>query len=264
VAFDEGVAYAFRDISDERALEQIRQDLVATVSHELRTPLAAIYGSALTLNRTDLEMPDELKTRLLDVIVDESTRLTTIVNDLLLASQLDAGRLDVRIESCDPQALTESVAAAARTHLPEGVRIMVQPAVEEVPPVAADEAQLRQVLDNLLDNAIKYSPGGGEVRLGLERADAAVRFSVADGGLGIPAAERDRIFEKFYRLDPDMTGGIGGTGLGLYIARELVRRVGGRVWVEGNEGPGSVFYVEIPSTGAPDMTHMGQKAASGA
>jgi K+-sensing histidine kinase KdpD len=96
--------YAFRDISDERGLEQIRQDLVATVSHELRTPLAAIYGSALTLNRTDLEMPDELKTRLLDVIVDESTRLTTIVNDLLLASQLDAGRLDVRIESCDPQA----------------------------------------------------------------------------------------------------------------------------------------------------------------
>src|SRR5262249_11833943 len=193
-----------------------------------------------------------------NVIVDESTRLTTIVNDLLLASQLDAGRLDVRIESCDPKALTESVAAAARTHLPEGVRIVVEPADEEVPPVAADGAQLRQVLDNL----IKSPPAGGEVRLGLERADAAVRFSVADGGLGIPAAERDRIFEKFYRLDPDMTGGIGGTGLGLYIARELVRRVGGRVWVEGNEGPGSVFYVEIPAAGDPDMTHMGQKAAS--
>jgi PAS domain S-box-containing protein len=262
VAFDEGVVYAFRDISDERGLEQIRQDLVATVSHELRTPLAAIYGSAVTLNRTDLEMPDELKTRLLDVILDESTRLTTIVNDLLLASQLDSGRLDVHIESCDAQALAESVAAAARTHLPEGVRVEVEHPGEAVPPVAADEAQLRQVLDNLLDNAIKYSPAGGEIRLGLERADAAVRFSVTDGGLGIPPTERDRIFEKFYRLDPDMTGGIGGTGLGLYIARELVRRVGGRVWVEGNEGPGSVFYVELPAAGDPEVTHMGQKAAS--
>jgi PAS domain S-box-containing protein len=261
VAFDEGVVYAFQDISDERALEQIRQDLLATVSHELRTPLAAIYGSAMTLNRDDLELPDDLETKLLNVIVEESTRLTAIVNDLLLASQLDAGRLDVRIESCDALALAESVAAAARTHLPENVRVEIEPAAESVPPVAADEAQLRQVLDNLLDNAIKYSPAGGDIRLGLETADSAVRFSVADPGLGIPASERDRVFEKFYRLDPDMTGGIGGTGLGLYIARELVRRVGGKIWVEGNNG-GSVFYVEIPAAGKPELTRTGQKAAS--
>jgi PAS domain S-box-containing protein len=261
VAFDEGVVYAFQDISDERALEQIRQDLLATVSHELRTPLAAIYGSAMTLNRDDLELPNDLETKLLNVIVEESTRLTAIVNDLLLASQLDAGRLDVRIESCDALALAESVAAAARTHLPENVRVEIEPAGESVPPVAADEAQLRQVLDNLLDNAIKYSPAGGDIRLGLETADSAVRFSVADPGLGIPASERDRVFEKFYRLDPDMTGGIGGTGLGLYIARELVRRVGGKIWVEGNNG-GSVFYVEIPAAGKPELTRTGQKAAS--
>jgi PAS domain S-box-containing protein len=261
VAFDEGVVYAFQDISDERALEQIRQDLLATVSHELRTPLAAIYGSAMTLNRDDLELPNDLETKLLNVIVEESTRLTAIVNDLLLASQLDAGRLDVRIESCDALALAESVAAAARTHLPENVRVEIEPAGESVPPVAADEAQLRQVLDNLLDNAIKYSPAGGDIRLGLETADSAVRFSVADPGLGIPASERDRVFEKFYRLDPDMTGGIGGTGLGLYIARELVRRVGGKIWVEGNNG-GSVFYVEIPAAGEAELTRTGQKAAS--
>jgi PAS domain S-box-containing protein len=262
VEFDDGVVYAFQDISEERALEQIRQDLLATVSHELRTPLAAIYGSAMTLNRDDLQMPDDLQTKLLNVIVDESTRLTTIVNDLLLASQLDAGRLDVHIQSCDGQALAESVAAAARTHLPEGVRVAVDPAADGVPAVAADEAQLRQVLGNLLDNAIKYSPAGGEIRLGLEATDATVRFSVADPGLGIPASERDRIFEKFYRLDPDMTGGIGGTGLGLYIACELVRRVGGRIWVEANGDQGSVFFVEIPAAGDSEVTHMGQKAAS--
>ncbi len=263
VAFDDGVVYAFQDISDERVLEQMRQDLLATVSHELRTPLAAIYGSAMTLNRDDLEWDEELKVRLLNVIVDESSRLTAIVNDLLLASQLDAGRLDVRIESCDARGLAESVAAAARTHLPEGVRVELGPLADHVPPVAADEAQLRQVLDNLLDNAIKYSPSGGDVRLGVDEADGAVRFSVADPGLGVPASERTRIFEKFYRLDPDMTGGIGGTGLGLYIARELVRRVGGRIWVEPNADQGSVFYVEIPAAGGPHLTHMGQKAALG-
>jgi PAS domain S-box-containing protein len=263
VPFDDGIVYAFQDISEERALEQIRQDLVATVSHELRTPLAAIYGSAMTLNRDDLELQGEIKTRLLTVIVEESTRLTTIVNDLLIASQLDAGRMDVRIESCDPRELTSSVADAARTHLPEGVRLVVAPVAAEVPPVAADEAQLRQVLDNLLDNAIKYSPDGGDVRLGVEAVGGAVRFSVADTGLGIPPAERERVFEKFYRLDPDMTGGIGGTGLGLYIARELVRRVGGRVWVEPNEGGGSVFSVEVPAAAAEDLTKKGQMAASG-
>jgi signal transduction histidine kinase len=117
------------------------------------------------------------------------------------------------------------------------------------------------VLDNLLDNAIKYSPSGGDVRLGVEGADGTVRFSVADDGLGIPASERGRIFEKFYRLDPDMTGGIGGTGLGLYIARELVRRVGGRIWVEPNAGQGSIFHVEIPAA-APARTEPRQKAGA--
>jgi PAS domain S-box-containing protein len=263
VGFDDGIVYAFQDISDERALEQMRQDLVAAVSHELRTPLAAIYGSAMTLNRDDLELQEELRARLLTVIVEESTRLTTIVNDLLIVSQLDAGRMDVRIESCDPGQLTSSVADAARTHLPEGVRIRVDPVAAGVPPVAADEAQLRQVLDNLLDNAVKYSPAGGDVRLGVEAVAGAVRFSVADAGLGIPPAEQERIFEKFYRLDPDMTGGIGGTGLGLYIARELVRRVGGRIWVEPNEGGGSIFRLEIPAVAEGDLTQTGQMAASG-
>jgi PAS domain S-box-containing protein len=261
VAFDEGTVYAFQDISDERALEQIRQDLLATASHELRTPLAAIYGSAMTLNRDDIALGDDLQARLLNVIVDESTRLTTIVNDLLLASQLDAGRLDVHIESCDAIALTESVIAAAQTHVPDGVRLELEPVGEDVPPVAADESQLRQVLDNLVDNAIKYSPAGADVHLGVGAAGGAVRFSVADAGLGIPAAEQDRIFEKFYRLDPDMTGGIGGTGLGLFIARELVRRVGGRIWVEPNGPQGSVFYVEIPAAAPLEVTQTGEKAA---
>jgi PAS domain S-box-containing protein len=251
VGFDEGTVYAFRDLTEERGLEEIRQDLVATVSHELRTPLAAIYGSALTLAREDLQLEADLSARLLGVIVDESERLAAIVNDLLLASQLDAGKLEVRIEHCDARSLTEHVVDAARTHLPEDVTLELDRAEADLPAVAADEGQLRQVLRNLIDNAIKYSPDGGDVRIRLEPADQCVRFVVADRGLGIPAGEQARIFEKFYRLDPHMSRGIGGTGLGLYISRELVRRVNGRIWVEPNDGQGSVFYVEIPTASEP-------------
>ena len=261
VTFDEGTVYAFRDFTEERALEEIRQDLVATVSHELRTPLAAIYGSALTLNRGDLKIGQDVHATLLKVIVEESTRLGQIVDDLLLASQLDAGRLDVRIESCDAGALVDGVVNAARTHLPEGVTLLVEPIAPDLPQVAADEPQLRQVLDNLIENAVKYSPGGGEIRIALQAAGDVVRFAVADGGLGIPPAERGRIFEKFYRLDPDMSHGIGGTGLGLYIARELVRRVKGRIWVEPNDERGSVFNVEVPAASPDEKARKPQENA---
>jgi PAS domain S-box-containing protein len=265
VGFDEGTVYAFRDLTAERVLERIRQDLVSTVSHELRTPLAAIYGSAVTLARDDLELEQVLSAKLLQVIVEESSRLADIVNDLLLASQLDAGKLEVRIGECDAGALTKSVVDAARTHLPKGVTVELERPARDLPTVAADEGQLRQVLGNLIDNAVKYSPDGGGVRIRLESAEEYVRWIVSDEGLGIPSAERGRIFEKFYRLDPDMTRGIGGTGLGLYISRELVRRINGRIWVEPNDGRGSVFYVEIPvSPGSSAEPQMGRKARASA
>jgi PAS domain S-box-containing protein len=247
VDFEDGIVYAFRDLTEERALERMRQDLVATVSHELRTPLAAIYGSAITLRRPDVDFEPSLQERLLGVIAEESSRLADIVNDLLLASQLDAGKLDIRIDRCDALRIVEDVVAAARTHIPEGVTIVVEEPSAELPAAAADEGQLRQIVSNLVDNAVKYSPDGGEIRVRFEAADRNVRVGVADRGLGIPPAERSRIFEKFYRLDPDMTRGIGGTGLGLYICRELVRRVGGRIWVEPNGRQGSIFFVEIPA-----------------
>jgi signal transduction histidine kinase len=202
-----------------------------------------------------------MRRKLLEIIVEESSRLADIVNDLLLASQLDAGRLELHVEPCDAQALAASVLDAARTHLPEGTRISLDPGRQDVPRVVADEGQLRQVLSNLVDNAVKYSPGGGDVQVRLERAGKYVRFTVADEGLGIPPAEQSRIFEKFYRVDPDMTGGIGGTGLGLYISRELVRRVHGRIWVEPADGRGSVFHVEIPAATEPSLDQKRRKRA---
>jgi PAS domain S-box-containing protein len=264
VGFDDGTVYAFRDLTSSRLVEAMKSDFVATVSHELRTPLAAIYGAAMTVNRTDLELEPTTKARLLEVIVEESDRLARIVNDLLLASQLEAGRLSTSADSCDPVAVAERVLDAARIAAPASVELTL--AGTDVPLVGADPGQLQQVLTNLVDNAIKYSPDGGAVSLTLEPEGGSVRILVRDQGLGVPRAEQRRVFEKFYRLDPNMTKGVGGTGLGLYICRELVRHAGGRIWVEPNEPRGSTFVVELPSIHEPaaapiERTTKGPRAA---
>ena len=111
---------------------------------------------------------------------------------------------------------------------------------------------LRQVLANLVENAVKYSPAGGRVLVSLGRHEGRVLFAVRDEGLGIPLREQERIFEKFFRLDPNLTRGVGGTGLGLYICRELVRRMGGRIWVASREGEGSTFFFELPAVAAEE------------
>ncbi len=144
-------------------------------------------------------------------------------------------------------ALLEDVVESARMRLPEQLTLQ-HPAPNGAVSVECDEEKVRQVLVNLVDNAIKYSPDGGEIEVALTQRDGVVRFAVCDRGLGIPAAHRDRVFDKFIRLDPNLRRGIGGTGLGLYICRELVRRMGGRIWVDGRAGGGSVFYLELPAS----------------
>jgi signal transduction histidine kinase len=132
-----------------------------------------------------------------------------------------------------------------RAHAPVSIDVEVE-AVDGLPAVAADPDKLRQVLTNLVDNAVKYSPDGGSVRVCLTQSGNCIRFRIEDQGLGIPPAEHGRIFEKFFRLDPNLTRGVGGTGLGLYISRELVHRMHGRIWVASDGRRGSTFTVELP------------------
>ena len=240
-----GTVYAFRDLTQEHAIEQLRSEFVSTVSHELRTPLAAIYGAALTLQRDDVRLEESQRSGLLGVISSEADRLARIVNDILWASRLDSGQMGMAIESCDAEALATQVVDAIRTHAPEGVRLAVD-SEPGLAPVAADPDKLRQVLTNLVDNAIKYSPEGGHVYVLVTRLGNRIRFRVQDEGLGIPPAEQSRIFEKFFRLDPNLTRGVGGTGLGLYICRELVQRMHGRIGVSSDGRSGSTFWVELP------------------
>ncbi len=243
--FTHGTVYAFRDLTEERAVDQLKSDFVSTVSHELRTPLAAIYGAAMTLRRDDVSLGQEQEAGMLGVIAGESERLARIVNDILLASRLDSGAATVEIVSADAVELARSVIAAAGMHVPSGVDLVLT-VPEPAPLVAADPDGLRQVLVNLVENAVKYSPDGGRVELELAVADGKLGFAVHDRGLGIPLSEQERIFEKFFRLDPNLARGVGGTGLGLYISREIVRRMGGRLRVESEPGRGSVFSFELP------------------
>jgi PAS domain S-box-containing protein len=246
VEFFGGTVYAFRDVTAAHRLDELKAEFVATASHELRTPLAAVYGAAQTLRRHDFALDESGRERFVALIIEESDRLSRIVNEILLANQLDAGRLDLFIEPFDPVDLLERVVESARTRAPAGVSIAVH-VPDSVSAVGADRDKVRQVLVNLVENAMKYSPDGGKIEIGITPLAASVQFFVRDEGLGIPSDEQARIFEKFYRLDPGMTRGVGGTGLGLYICRELVERMGGRISVESAAGAGSTFSFDLPS-----------------
>ena len=247
VRFADGVVYAFRNVTEQRALDELKGEFVATVSHELRTPLAAIYGSAQTLRREDLNLASEMRTRLLDVITSESERLTRIAGDILLANTLASGRLRLDRKQVDLGALARDVVDEMRACFAERPDISIElSGTDSVGAVVADEDRLRQILINLVDNAVKYSPDGGRVQLELEPRANGIRFAVRDQGIGISPAEQQQIFGKFYRADPTLSRGVRGTGLGLYICRELARRMQGHVWVDSREGEGSTFYVDLP------------------
>jgi len=246
VAFDEGVVYALRDVTDEHVFERARSDFVATASHELRTPLAAVYGAARTLLRSDIEIPAEQRNRFLDIIVSETERLTTIVSQILLAGQIEEGRVDVSTAATDLRPLVESVLDSTRLRAPDQIELRLEQNGDRAVALV-DEDKLRQVLVNLLDNAIKYSPDGGDVAVELAGGAGRVRLTVRDGGLGVPPGEQERIFEKFYRLDPALTRGVGGSGLGLFISRELVSRMGGSLTVRSQPGEGAAFVVDLPA-----------------
>jgi signal transduction histidine kinase len=240
-----GDVYAFRDLTAERRLDEEKSDFIATVSHELRTPMAAVYGAAQTLLREDIEVPADVRRSLAEMIASQASRLTNIVNELLLARRLDRGEIELEHEAVDVAELSRTTIEAMRAQLPEDVAVEVDVA-EGVDRAAGDAGRIQQVLVNLVDNAVKY--GGSDVRVRVEQGREAIRILVTDSGPGIEPAEQQRIFEKFYRVDPQLRRAPGGTGLGLYISRELVDRMGGTLTVSSRPAAGATFVMELPRT----------------
>jgi signal transduction histidine kinase len=239
----EGIVYAFRDVTSERVLEEQKSDFIATISHELRTPMASVYGAAATLRLRSDELTEHQRRELLEMIETQAARLSQITEDVLLATQLDRGDLELEQEPVDVGELARATVDAMRSHLPEATEVDVEVA-PDAGLASGSSDRIQQVLVNLLDNAVKY--GAGPVSVRVEPVDGAVRIAVADSGPGIPPTEQGRIFEKFYRSGPTLTRTPGGTGLGLYISRELVDRMGGRLRVESEPGAGTTFVVELP------------------
>jgi signal transduction histidine kinase len=229
-------------LSRLREFDRLKDEFIAIVSHELRTPLTSVYGAAVTLGQHELDT--QRQRALLEIISTEAARLSRLLDDILWVSRLDSGRARPFITRVEPLPLATDVVDATRTHLPHGMSLELLH--DAAPPeVAADPDKLRQVLVNLIENAIKYS-AEGRIEVRLHRHDGRMRFSVRDEGPGIPQSQHERVFEKFYRLDPNMTQGVGGTGLGLYICRELIESMDGDIWVESEPGAGSTFAFELP------------------
>ncbi len=237
-----GRIYAFRDISADRVVEEMKSEFVSTVSQELRRPLASIYGFAETLLRQDVRFGDDERRTFLTYIATESERLAEIVDQLLNVARLDAGELELDVTPTDVGALASDVVEAIAAG--NGQRFVVDLPDQPIH-AAADAEKLRQVLAHLVDNAVKYSPERGTITVAARRRRERVEISVADEGVGIPDSEQERIFRKFYRGE---TEGVrpGGTGLGLFIAQGLVVAMGGRISVSSREGDGSSFAFELP------------------
>ena len=249
-----GRIFAFRDISSDRLVEQVKSDFVSTVSHELRTPLTSIYGFAETLLRQDVMFGEEERQTFLRYIASESQRLTSIVDTLLNVARLDTGDLQVNLAETDVRDVVGQVIDTVSTTEVNGHRFVVELPGEPLA-AKADPEKLRQVCSILVENALRYSPDGGTVTVGAARRKDTVEVSVADEGIGIPQSDQEQIFRKFYRgSDAELRVGAGGTGLGLFIARGLVTAMGGRIWVSSREGEGSRFSFELPAVTADSLT----------
>ncbi len=241
---DEGLIVFLHDITEAKRLEAIKKDFVANVSHELRTPLASIKGYSETLLDGGMEDRETLRD-FLRVIDKQATRMSHLIEDLLVLSRLESHPMPMEPEAMDLGELITSVADGLKKQAEDkDVVLMIDLGDERgecVPKVTGDRVRLEQVLVNLLDNAIKYTPSGGRVEVNIAADNGEVRVDIIDTGIGIPASDMPRIFERFYRVDKARSREQGGTGLGLAIVKHIVQGLDGRVWVESELDCGSRF-----------------------
>lgn len=245
--------FVIHDMTGQRKLERMRRDFVANASHELRTPLSIIQGYIETLVDGHAEMPPEDRERFLRTIQRHSERLNGIIQDLLVLSRLESGTPGLQPEPVDLAALLESIGDDYRRRPHLGGRELLVSTPPALGTLRADPEKLRQVLGNLLDNALKYTPAGARVELAGRALDESgeIELAVHDNGPGIPAADLPHIFERFYRVDKGRSRETGGTGLGLSIVKHIVQLHGGRVWAESEMGQGTTIRLRLPRAPSP-------------
>ena len=247
-----GRAVIMQDITHLKELDQMKTEFVSTVSHDLRSPLTSILGYAHMLKSAG--PLNEQQDKYVERITRGVGQVTELINDLLDIGRIEAG-LDMEMAPCDMSALTQAVAEEFRHAANRKNQKLIYHGPSEAASVLGNELRLRQVLSNLIGNAIKYTPESGQIYLTVWLQDSTVLLSVEDNGIGIPAVDLPYIFDKFYRVESDETADIQGTGLGLSIAKSVVEKHAGQIWVESVPGQGSVFRVALPALRGPDSSH---------
>jgi two-component system, OmpR family, phosphate regulon sensor histidine kinase PhoR len=245
-----GVWLVMEDVSELRRLQRIRAEFIDNLSHELRTPLTTISLLAETAARDAESASPRLRDRIAKIEV-ETGHLTQMVNELLDLSRIESGTAALLLDDVDLIRVVQTTVERLRLFAErQGLRIVLE-LPDQVSRVRGDEDRLGQVLINLLHNAVKFSPNGGDIVVGVTESESddkgEVVVWVRDPGIGVPRADLDRIFERFYKVDRARVRGRGGTGLGLSIARHVIESHGGRIWAESGEGVGSTFRFTIPT-----------------
>ncbi len=238
-----GNLFLVQDLTRLRRLETVRRDFISNLSHELRTPLASLKALTETLQDGALDDPPAAQ-RFLSRIETEVDALTQMAQELLDLSRIESGQVQLDIQEIAPQKILQGAIERMRLQAERADVHLTLDCPSELPSVQADVARIEQVLVNLIHNGIKFTSTGGTVTLSAEAESRLIRFAISDSGIGIPAEDIPRIFERFYKANPSRRSG--GTGLGLSISKHLIEAHGGKIWVESIEGRGSTFYFELP------------------
>ena len=240
-----GVIAVIYDITEQKRLENSRREFVADITHELRTPLTNVKSYAETLISDD-DIPPTTRRRFLNVILNETDRMTRLVQDLLTLSKLDYGHTDWNLETFDPTPMICNIAEAMNGDAARHNHTLTCETHNSLPLVRADRDRLGQVLANVIGNAIKYTPDGGKIHVSAQNENGNLLITVSDNGIGIPAADLPYLFNRFYRVDKARSRQSGGSGLGLAIAKEFIDRLDGNISIESEPGKGTSVFIRLP------------------
>ncbi|MGI5971018.1 MAG: ATP-binding protein, partial [Oscillospiraceae bacterium] len=246
-----GVLAVIHDVTEQKKTEDVRREFVANVSHELRTPLTNIRSYTETLSENK-ELPPEMVASFLSVILNETDRMTRIVQDLLTLSRFDYGKAEMNVEKFSIYKSIENVYDAVLLDAQRRDHIILLGIKSDLPMICGDKARIEQVIMNVVSNALKYTPNGGTIRISAEQAEKQICITVRDNGIGIPEEDLPRVFERFYRVDKARSRESGGTGLGLAIAREIVLQHHGDITLESVHGEGTTVRIFLPAAGDCD------------
>ena len=248
-----GVIAVIHDITEQRRLDDARREFVANVSHELRTPLTNIRSYTETLLDAAGDIPLDTEKQFLGVISSESERMARIVTDLLTLSKLDYGRMELRMTRFSLADMLRNVANAMKLTAQDSGHELQVDTPDDLPAIVGDRERIEQVVVNILSNAVKYTPAGGHIRLAACTVpNNRVRITVEDDGVGIPASDVPRLFERFYRVDKARSRAAGGTGLGLAIAKEIVEQHEGKIALASEYGKGTTVTITLPTDLTPN------------